>query len=159
MSLFKREDREVLGSASAVFALVAALFAMFAFFTAVHADNRSLGAPAGAVQVSLGEFTITPAMITAPPGGKLVVSNAGSVEHNFVDRGHRCRDQDAQRRRVADARPERARRPGTYTVSCGVAGHKQAGMVAMLHLGTGAVGRRHGERRRRSCARTTRPTR
>jgi hypothetical protein len=25
-------------------------------------------------------------------------------------------------------------------VSCGVAGHKQAGMVAMLHLGTGAPG-------------------
>jgi len=54
---------------------------------AAHADSKKVGAPANGVQVTLSEFAITPTMISAPTGGKLVVTNAGAVDHSFVVEG------------------------------------------------------------------------
>ena len=51
MSLFQRQDKEVLGTAAIGFALMALMFGMFGFIVALHADNKKTGAPAGAVQV------------------------------------------------------------------------------------------------------------
>ena len=59
--------------------------------------------PAGAVQVSLSEFAITPASISAPPNGKLLVTNAGSVVHNFNVQGTSVKTKDLQPGDVGDA--------------------------------------------------------
>jgi plastocyanin len=133
--LFKREDREVVGTGSLVFAFLAAMFAFFAFIMAAHADSRTLGAPAGAVQVSLSEFAITPSMIAAPVGGKLSVTNTGTVDHSLVIEGTKLATKDLKPGE-SETLDLKSLESGTYTVSCGIAGHKQAGMVGMLHLGS-----------------------
>jgi hypothetical protein len=69
MSLFRRKDREVVGTASIMLALLALMFAFFAFAFAAHADSKKTGVAAGTVQVSLSEFSITPASISAPANG------------------------------------------------------------------------------------------
>ena len=96
MSLFKRQDREVVGTAGVVFASIAMIFGFFAFVVAAHADNKKTGAPAGAVQVTLSEFAITPSSITAPLHGTLVVANAGSAVHNFNIKGTSVQTKDLQ---------------------------------------------------------------
>ena len=60
MPLFNRRDREAVGTAGVALGLVALMFGFFAFVVAAHADNRKIGTPAGAVQVSLTEYAITP---------------------------------------------------------------------------------------------------
>ena len=69
MGLFKRQDREVLGTAAVGFAAIAMIFGLFAFVVAAHADSKQTGAPAGAVQVSISEFAITPTSIAVPLNG------------------------------------------------------------------------------------------
>src|SRR6478735_4469175 len=66
-----------------IFALLAMMFAFFAFIMAAQADSKGSGVPAGAAQVGLSEFAITPASIQVPLNGKLLVTNSGSVVHNF----------------------------------------------------------------------------
>ncbi len=137
MSLFTRKDREVLGTAGVVFALIAMMFGLFAFIVAAHADSKkaSAGVPVGAVQVSLSEFAITPASISVPTGGKLVVTNAGSVVHNLNISGSKAKTKDlaAGDSATLDLKGLKA---GHYTVYCAVSGHKEAGMQAMLMIGT-----------------------
>jgi len=134
--LFKREDREVVGSGALAFAFLAAVFASLAFVMAAHADTRKVGAPANSVQVSLSEFTISPSMIVAPAGGKLEINNAGTVDHSFLIEGTSVATKELKpgESQTLDLKDVKS---GTYTVSCTIPGHKQAGMSAMLHLGTG----------------------
>jgi manganese oxidase len=136
VSLFKREDREALGAASAVFALLAALLAFFALIVAAHADSKTSSAlPVGGVQVSLREFAITPEMISAPVGGTLVVSNAGTVEHNLTIKGTSLKTKQLGAGE-ADTIVLNSLKAGTYEVLCEVAGHEGLGMKAMLHVGS-----------------------
>ncbi len=138
MRLFKREDREALGAANAVFALLAALLAFAALIVAAHADSKSSAAlPAGGVQVSLREFGITPEMITAPVGGTLVVSNTGGVEHNLRVKGTSLKTKQLKPG-DADTIDLKDLKAGTYEVFCEVAGHESLGMKAMLHIGSGS---------------------
>ena len=106
MSLLTRKDRETTGVASVMLALLALMFGFFAFAFAAHADNKKTGVPAGAVQVTLTEFAITPASISAPLNGKLLVTNSGSTVHNFNVQGTSVKTKDLAARRVGDARPE-----------------------------------------------------
>src|SRR6185437_11274317 len=96
MSVFKRQDREALTAAAATFAMIAAIFGVVAVFVAVHADTRKMGAPAGAVQVALSEFSIQPATINVPAKGTIVVTNNGSVVHNFNIQGTSVKTGDIQ---------------------------------------------------------------
>jgi FtsP/CotA-like multicopper oxidase with cupredoxin domain/plastocyanin len=133
--LFKREDREALGAANAVFALLAAVLAFAAFIVAAHADSKKTAAlPAGGVQVSLQEFAIAPEMINAPAGGTLVVSNAGGVEHNLRVKGTSLKTQQLKPG-ASDTIDLKGLKVGTYEVFCEVAGHEGLGMKAMLHVG------------------------
>jgi plastocyanin len=134
MGLFKRQDREVLGTAGIVFASIAMIFGLFAFVVAAHADNKQSGAPAGAVQVSLSEFALTPTSITAPLNGKLVVANAGSAVHNFNIKGTGVRTKDLQAGTSATL-DLKGLKAGSYTVFCAIAGHQQAGMQGTLVIG------------------------
>lgn len=77
MPLFNRQDREAVSVGIAIFTLVALCFSVVALVVAAQADEGG-GTPAGAVQVSLGEFFIQPAEITAPVDGTLAVTNTGT---------------------------------------------------------------------------------
>ncbi len=134
MSLFKREDRAAVGTAGVVFSTIAMVFGLFAFVVATHADNKKTGAPAGAVQVSLSEFAITPSSIAAPTNGKLVVTNAGSVVHNFniQETSVHTKDLSPGSSATVDLKGLKA---GSYAVFCAVAGHKDAGMQGTLVIG------------------------
>ena len=96
MGLFQREDREVVRAGSAGLALVAVALAFGALVTAAHADSKKTGAPAGATQVTLSEFAITPSSIAASLGGKLVVVNGGAAVHNFNIEGTNIGTKDLQ---------------------------------------------------------------
>jgi FtsP/CotA-like multicopper oxidase with cupredoxin domain/plastocyanin len=134
VSLFKRQDREVTGAAGASFALVALVLAFAAVVVAAHADNKTTGVPAGALQVTLSEFAITPTSIAAPVNGKLVIANAGSAVHNFTISGTKIATKGLQpgSSTTVDLDGIKA---GTYTAFCSVAGHQQAGMQATVVIG------------------------
>ncbi|HMK92580.1 MAG TPA: multicopper oxidase domain-containing protein, partial [Thermoleophilia bacterium] len=136
MSLFTRKDREVVGTAGVVFALIAMMFGLFAFVVAAHADNKKVGAPAGAVQVTLSEFKITPASITASLNSKLTVSNTGTAVHNFNIQGTKVHTKDLQPGDSATV-DLNGLKAGTYTVFCAISGHQQAGMQGTLVIGGG----------------------
>jgi manganese oxidase len=140
VSLFTRKDREVVGTAGVVFAVIAMMFGLFAFIVAAHADSKkSVGVPVGAVQVSLSEFAITPASISAPLNGELLVTNAGTVAHNLnVEKTSlHTKDLNAGDSATLDLKGVKA---GTYTVYCAVSGHRAAGMQATLVIGGSATG-------------------
>jgi plastocyanin len=134
MSLFKRQDHEATGAAAASFALIAMVFGLFAVSIAAHADNKTTGVPAGAVQVALSEFAITPSSISVPLGGKLVIANSGAGVHNFNIEGTKIKTKDLQpgSSTTIDLKGIKA---GTYTAFCSVSGHQQAGMQATIVIG------------------------
>jgi FtsP/CotA-like multicopper oxidase with cupredoxin domain len=134
VSFFRRKDREAVGTAAVVFALIAMMFGLFAFIVAANADSKTSGVPAGAVQVSLSEFAITPASISAPLNGKLLVTNAGSIVHNFNVKGTSAKTKDLQpgSSETLDLKGVKA---GSYTVFCAISGHQQAGMQGTLVVG------------------------
>src|SRR5689334_23381112 len=139
MPLLRRKDREVVGTASAIFAFLALMLAFFAFAFAAHADNKKTGVPAGTVQVTLTEFAISPSSISAPTNGKLLVTNSGSAVHNFHVEGTDVATKDIAPGGSAtvDLKGVKA---GSYTVFCAVSGHRQAGMQAQLIIGSGSSG-------------------
>ena len=134
MPLFTRRDREAVGTAGMAMALVALMFGFLAVVVAAHADNRKIGAPAGAVQVTLSEFAITPSSISAPIDGKLTVTNSGSAAHNFNVSGTNVHTKDLQpgTTTTVDLKGIKA---GTYTVFCAIPGHQAAGMQGTLVIG------------------------
>jgi FtsP/CotA-like multicopper oxidase with cupredoxin domain/plastocyanin len=135
--MFKRQDREVLGTAGVVFAAIAMVFGFFAFVVAAHADSKQTGAPAGAVQVSLSEFAITPTSIAAQLNGTLVVANTGSAVHSFNVKGTglQTKDLEAGGSATLDLKGLKA---GSYDVFCEISGHQQAGMQGTLVIGGSA---------------------
>jgi plastocyanin len=135
--LFKREDKEVVGAASMVFAVLAAVFAFLALIVAADAESSG-GTPANGVQVALSEFAISPEMINAPVGSTLVITNNGSVDHNFAIDGTDRKTKDLKPGESATLDLE-GLEEGTYEVSCLLAGHAQAGMTGMLHVGSGTA--------------------
>jgi manganese oxidase len=132
--LFTRRDREAVGTAGVALGIVALMFGFFAFVVAAHADNRKIGAPAGAVQVTLSEFAITPASIAAPLNGKLLVTNAGSAVHNFSVQGSDVKTKDLQPGETATV-DLKGLKAGSYVALCAIAGHQQLGMQATLVIG------------------------
>ena len=134
MSIVKRQDREALTAAAAVFAMLAAIFGVVAVFVAVHADTRKVGAPAGAVQVTLAEFSISPATINVPLHGTLLIANNGSAVHNFNIQGTSVKTSDISPGNSATLKLDSVK-AGSYTVYCAIPGHQQAGMQATLVVG------------------------
>ncbi len=136
MAIVKRQDREALTAAAAVFAMIAAMFGVVAVFVAVHADTRTIsgGAPAGAVQVTLAEFSISPSTIDVPLHGTIVVTNNGSVVHNFNIQGTSVKTGDISPGSSATVRLDSVN-AGSYTAFCAVPGHQAAGMQATVVVG------------------------
>jgi FtsP/CotA-like multicopper oxidase with cupredoxin domain len=130
-----RREGNVGTTVAVIFALIATMFGLFAFIMAAQADSKQSGAPAGAVQVGLSEFAITPASIQVPLNGKLLVTNSGSVVHNFhVDKTNvHTSDLTPGDSATVDLKGVKA---GSYTVYCAVPGHRDAGMQATLVIGS-----------------------
>jgi FtsP/CotA-like multicopper oxidase with cupredoxin domain len=137
VGLFRRGDHEAYGAASAAFALIAMVFAFGALVAVAQKDTGGDGATGGPT-VTLAEFSITPGMITAPLGGSLNVTNSGAAEHNLVVEGTDLRTPDLAAGESASLDLGDLDE-GTYTAYCSIAGHRQQGMEAMLHAGSGAA--------------------
>jgi len=125
---------------TAVFAFVAMMLALGAVFFAAHAEEsaKDAGATSGAVTVSLTEFALSPQMINAPVGGSVLVTNNGTVDHNFAIVGT-----DLKTKMLKPGESETLDlggvEPGAYDVLCQVGGHSGAGMTGMLHLGSAST--------------------
>lgn len=99
--------------------------------------GRQAGPPGGtsvsreAVVVKMSEFKYEPATVETKAGTvEFKLQNLGTVEHSFiiVNTGKGTE----QVRPGAEATLAVDLKPGTYTVECDVAGHKEAGMVMTL---------------------------
>jgi manganese oxidase len=83
--------------------------------------------------VHLSEFKIEPATITVAAGGTLNVMNMGSTQHNLTIEGTSLATADVAAGGIANL-PLGSLSAGTYTVFCSIAGHRQSGMQATLHV-------------------------
>ena len=100
-----------------------------------QAASSPTPAPAGAQQVTLSDFKITPASVTVSGGAvTLLVKSAGPTPHNLFIA-------DASGKVVARSRDLNAGQsdtlhatlaPGMYMMYCDIPGHKSLGMQAML---------------------------
>ena len=123
-----------------IMAVMGLVFGFVAF--AIDDDSggvSGVAADGGAIPVSLTEFAIGPDALNVDAGGTLAVSNDGSQLHNL---------------RVADTElvspvllggeaaslDVSALAPGEYEIFCEIAGHKEAGMVGSLFVGSGGDG-------------------
>ena len=121
----------------AVFAFLAALLAVG---LAARAVDEARSAPAGGaggggpVTVELMDFMIMPDPITAPAGTtSLTVKNTGNSDHTLGVEDGPVTDSIAP---GGEAQLDiSSLAPGTYTVICTVAGHKEAGMQGTLTIG------------------------
>jgi uncharacterized cupredoxin-like copper-binding protein len=108
-----------------------------------NADRAGTGAVSTSVKptvVRLGDLTIAPKIITATTSGGLDVQNRGKLEHNLMVEGQ----EHLMTPMIAPGASKRLRLdglgPGTYKVFCDVAGHREGGMQAELHVTAGAGG-------------------
>jgi FtsP/CotA-like multicopper oxidase with cupredoxin domain len=137
--LFTRGNGNATGAAAATFAFLAVVLAFGALVAVAQKEGGGTAVAAGGTAVTLTEFAIDPSMVMAPSGGALAVTNGGAVEHNLRVEGHDLVTENlppggAASLDLGDLDD------GTYTVFCEIAGHRAAGMEAMLHLGESAAG-------------------
>lgn len=139
MGLFRKSDREVIGVAAAIFALLAVIFAFAAMFVA--ADNSggssASGTSASGTQVELTEFKISPSTLTVSKDAQLNVVNGGTVAHNLSITGKGESKATDMLNPGENATLDLGGLPeGTYTMICSVPGHESAGMKGTLVIGS-----------------------
>jgi uncharacterized cupredoxin-like copper-binding protein len=89
------------------------------------------------IQLTAKEWQYDPNEVRSSSGEVVFeVKNGGLIEHNFI-----VEDQTKRKRaEIPYIEPGQALRvsanlpPGTYTMYCGLPGHREAGMVATLRL-------------------------
>ena len=99
-------------------------------------DNAQALPASGSVaptMMTLTEFSIETAPV--PAGGSLHIMNKGSVAHTLVVQGTNLATDDIQSG-DSDTLDVSGLAPGTYTVFCSIAGHREAGMEAELQVTT-----------------------
>lgn len=96
------------------------------------------GGAAAPVAVALSEFSIAPGTITVPIGGKIEVTNNGTVDHNVAvtDTAIKSADIPAGGSETLDLSELE---PGEYELFCAIPGHKDSGMVATLVITDGSA--------------------
>ena len=135
MADMAREDRSVLGWFAFVVAVTALSLAMFGL-----RDDSASGATAEAdapttVDVDLGEYTITPQMISMPlDGGTMRITNSGSMAHNLSVPELGIASGDVAPGATVMVEVGRVGE-GMYTVLCEIAGHAAQGMTGSLMIG------------------------
>ncbi len=137
----KKEDRQVFGLGAWIFSSFAIVFAFGALALAGNAlskseDAQTVAAVGGSgAKVTLSEFKIDPAMVTVARGGSIAVTNGGTVEHDLAVKGTDLK--------TAMLKPGESAtldvgslKDGDYPLICEVSGHADAGMKAMLMVGS-----------------------
>jgi plastocyanin len=92
----------------------------------------------GSTQVSLSEFKITPADMTASVGSTLTIQNTGTVVHDLVIQNSSgatvARTSIIQPGASAQLQLPSSATAGSYTAFCDIPGHKTQGMVGTLTI-------------------------
>lgn len=131
-----------------MFSVFAAFMSVLAFMAAAlcivivstkdsGTSSTSVSAGPATVPVTLSEFKITPASLSAPAGQvKINVTNGGSQTHNLqvTQLNKKTADIPAGKSAVLDLGDVKA---GTYDVICTVPGHADSGMKATLTVTEG----------------------
>lgn len=142
MGLFRKSDREVIGIAAAIFALLAVIFAFAAMFVA--ADNSggssSSAADASGTQISLTEYKIDPGTLTVSKDATLNISNDGTVDHNLTitGKGENKATETLNAGQTASL-DIGGLKEGTYKMYCSIPGHESAGMKGTFIVGSGGA--------------------
>ncbi|HEX2850363.1 MAG TPA: cupredoxin domain-containing protein, partial [Acidimicrobiales bacterium] len=123
----------VVSALSIIVALVGVGFGLRAVSDSKGTDTVAAAAAASPT-VTLTEFKISPAAITAPLDGTITVVNKGTMQHNLHVDGQK--NLTAMIDGGATTTLSLAGLPaGTYKVICDVPGHSSAGMTADLTIG------------------------
>lgn len=143
----RRDGLFVISVTVAIFAVVVAVIGAGWAWRAIDESKGGVaaeGAPAEAM-VSLTEFSVSP--VTVGVGGSLMAMNEGGSPHNLA-----IEDTDLSTADIAAGGSENLAlgdlAPGTYTMFCTIAGHREAGMEATLTVAEGsgeAAGPAEGE--------------
>jgi FtsP/CotA-like multicopper oxidase with cupredoxin domain len=137
MPLLTSRDREAMGAGAAALSLVAVTIALVALVTAAQADSDGGGGSAS-TSATLTEYAISPAAVSVPEGGSIGVTNTGAIPHNLSVEGTNRKTTDLGTGE-SETLDVGGLEPGTYTLFCSLAGHREAGMVADLHVGAGTT--------------------
>lgn len=119
------------GATAGFIALALSLFAVL--FWVTDDDTVTAGGEAAPVHVSLTEFSISPAPLTAPAGGTLHLQNDGTVAHNLAIEHTDVASADLAVGESEDLSLD-GLAPGDYTVACLIPGHADSGMRAQLTI-------------------------
>ena len=138
MPRFTRTDREAVGAGAAALSIVALCLSLGAILTVVSDDGGDGGSAVdgAAATVSLAEFSLTPESAMVAEGAELAVTNGGTVAHNLAIDGTDLKTSDLNGGE-SDVLDTSSLGAGMYTMYCAIPGHKEAGMVGDLMVGTG----------------------
>jgi FtsP/CotA-like multicopper oxidase with cupredoxin domain len=137
-----KDDRSFLSIGAFIFGVIALLFGGYALARSPEKATSTLsttGPAPSVVEINLGEFKMTPAMVTVPEGDITVrVTNTGTLVHNltFVERNVATRNlypgesQTLTLKNVAK---------GNLNYSCLVPGHADSGMKGMIMVDSAAA--------------------
>ena len=134
----RQDGLAVVGVFLGMLAMLGSVFAVGLGFRAVG-DAKRPAAGAATVSsgvmtlVTLSEFKIEPATLSAAPGSMLDVTNKGTTAHNLSVKGTGLHTTDIAPggTEMLDLSTPAA---GDYTVICAIPGHDAAGMTALLHV-------------------------
>ena len=134
----RRDGLAVIGVVLSLLAVLGAVVGVGLGVRAVdEADEASVASGSASTAVSLTEFAVSPGAISVAAGGLLSVTNDGSAVHDLTVEGTDLMS-DHLEAGGATTFDVSSLEPGTYTVYCSIAGHREAGMEATLTVG-GAV--------------------
>ena len=131
----ENDNTRTFDRALAIMAVFAALTALLAGVAAVRAgESPSEAAENGdtsvAANIELAEWEITGDLLVDPGELRITISNTGTMAHNLVfENGPKSADINPGETVTFDVG---ALEPGTYTIYCDIAGHRDAGMEARL---------------------------
>ena len=136
----RQDGLAVVGAFLGALALLASVFAVGLAMRVEDDDDGGGSATAGAVEVTLADFSIEPETIEASTGSSIRVTNTGAAEHNLAVKGTELVSETIAGG-ASTSLDVSSLEPGDYTVFCAVPGHESAGMVGTMRLGssTGAA--------------------
>ena len=142
VSVSPATERRSAGSISMAVAVAAFLVAVLAVVITsddpptTRVDASSAGGLSPTIELTLSEFAIKPASVSAAPGRVVLrVQNKGSVAHNVSVKELGKKTVDLQPGTTAELDLGEVA-AGHYTILCEIPGHADSGMTGMLMVGS-----------------------